>query len=366
MEDGQQLIIMKLLEIENLIKYKEDFLVLNEINFVIKTNQICGIISDNQNNLSLFLNVIGGVEKEDSGKIFFKNNALPPSKRLQNIGIAKKNYQLLDNLSVLENIFLGSAQKYSRFGFISFAKMKKKAKDILNKFNLNLDLRLKLKYLNHNEKILIELARVIAMDCEYYIFDHITSLLSLRQYDAFANVLKELKGNGKCIILLPGTADDIRTFVDRLYLFKSSKIFEITDFKDMGNDKLNEILLTTEKLNDHLVFDPIYKAKMIMDSKIRETFIDFKNIADLVSMGYETFRRRFKSRIGLSPNQYFIKIKIDKAKELLLYTNQEIKEIADAVGFSDPYYFSRIFKQKEKIAPAKFREGKIDAFKDQE
>jgi ABC-type sugar transport system ATPase subunit len=357
---------MKLLEVENLTKYKEDFLVLNDINFVIKSSQICGIVSDNQNSLSLLLNIIGGAEKEDSGKIYFKNAAWPPRMRLRSIGIAKKNYQLLDNLSVLENIFLSSSGKYSKFGFINFARMKKKARDILNKFQVNLDLRLELKYLNHNEKVLIEIARVMAMDCDYYIFDHITSLLSLRQYDAFANMLKEIKNDGKCVILLPGTADDIRTFIDRLYLFKSSKLFEITDFKSMGNDKLNEILLTTEKLNDHLIFDPIYKAKMIMDSKIHETFLDFKSIADLVSMGYETFRRRFKSRIGLSPNQYFIKIKIDKAKELLLYTNQEIKEIADTVGFSDPYYFSRIFKQKEKVAPVKFREGKIDAFKDRE
>ncbi|MBN1411325.1 MAG: helix-turn-helix domain-containing protein [Spirochaetales bacterium] len=356
---------MKLLKIENLKKSKDGFLVIENINFIIKGGEICGIISDNHNNLSRLLNIVGGVDTEDAGKIYFKNRELSPVQRLRNVGIAKKNYQLIDDLTVLENIFLSSSWKYSRFGFISFSKLRRKANQILNKFQVTLDLRQKLRRLDHNEKILVEIARVLAMDCDYYIFDHITPILSLSQYDAFAGLVRELRNKGKCVILLPGTADDIRTFIDRLYLYKNSRLVELAGFKDMGDDKLNEILLSTEKLKDHMVFDPIYKAKAIMDERLNETNLDIKSIADLVSMGYETFRRKFKSRMGLSPNQYFIKIKIDKAKELLLYTNQEIKEIADAVGFSDPYYFSRIFKQKEKMAPAKFREKKMGNFGDE-
>jgi YesN/AraC family two-component response regulator len=51
---------------------------------------------------------------------------------------------------------------------------------------------------------------------------------------------------------------------------------------------------------------------------------------------------------------FFNKIKIDKAKELMIEGNKRIKQVAYEVGFSDEFYFSRIFKKIEGISPAEF------------
>lgn len=53
----------------------------------------------------------------------------------------------------------------------------------------------------------------------------------------------------------------------------------------------------------------------------------------------------FKQKTGLSPMDYLIKIKIDKACNLLMRSNLFVKEIAGKVGYDDPYYFSRLFKK---------------------
>jgi transcriptional regulator GlxA family with amidase domain len=89
--------------------------------------------------------------------------------------------------------------------------------------------------------------------------------------------------------------------------------------------------------------------------------LDFQELAKEIGMGYDNFRRRFKQLVGMSPHQYFITQKVERAKELLLFTDLEIKDVALQLGFSDPYYFSRFFKERTNTSPAHFRKGDREA-----
>ncbi len=62
----------------------------------------------------------------------------------------------------------------------------------------------------------------------------------------------------------------------------------------------------------------------------------------------------FKSYTAMTPYQYFISIKIRKAKELLESGALPIKEVAFRLGFDDPYYFSRLFRKKTGVAPSRW------------
>ena len=63
----------------------------------------------------------------------------------------------------------------------------------------------------------------------------------------------------------------------------------------------------------------------------------------------------FKKQTGLSPLQYYLLLKIEKSKELLLSSQKNQKEIAFELGFESDYYFNRLFKQKTGLSPGKFR-----------
>ncbi len=83
--------------------------------------------------------------------------------------------------------------------------------------------------------------------------------------------------------------------------------------------------------------------------------LDFARIARESDMGYSTLRRRFKEVTGYSPKEYALRIRLSRAKELLTLTARSVEDIAAAVGFDDPYYFSRLFRRKEGLAPTRFR-----------
>jgi len=59
----------------------------------------------------------------------------------------------------------------------------------------------------------------------------------------------------------------------------------------------------------------------------------------------------------MSPIDYFIRLKIHFACQLLTQTDLKIKEIADRIGYDDPYYFSRLFKQVTGQSPKVYKKS---------
>lgn len=67
------------------------------------------------------------------------------------------------------------------------------------------------------------------------------------------------------------------------------------------------------------------------------------------------FIRNFKKATNLSPGKYIEKLRIAKAKELLINTDLTINEISGMVGYNDPFYFSKVFKKSTNTTPTAFK-----------
>lgn len=98
----------------------------------------------------------------------------------------------------------------------------------------------------------------------------------------------------------------------------------------------------------------ISKAKYIMHQKI-DGDIDFSAFSRNHGVSYSKFRGDFKRQTGFAPLQYFLLLKIEKAKDLLKNTTFSSKEIAFRIGFQSAHYFCRVFKQKTGLTPQQFR-----------
>jgi len=77
--------------------------------------------------------------------------------------------------------------------------------------------------------------------------------------------------------------------------------------------------------------------------------------AEIANLSVYQFIRNFKKVTKLSPAKYIEKIRILKAKELLVDTDLTINEISDLIGYNDPFYFSRVFKKETNTTPTLFR-----------
>lgn len=86
--------------------------------------------------------------------------------------------------------------------------------------------------------------------------------------------------------------------------------------------------------------------------------IDLDAYADMVGLSRGRFLHLFKEIMGVSPYAYVLDLRLSCAAELLLSSDDPVSEIAFSVGFSDPLYFSRLFKKKHHQSPEHFRRGK--------
>lgn len=84
--------------------------------------------------------------------------------------------------------------------------------------------------------------------------------------------------------------------------------------------------------------------------------LSIQEMAEKFGYNYSYFCIIFKKHIGLSPNEYVIEKRINKAKSLLLASpDLSIRDIAAFIGYDDAYYFSRIFKAVAGVTPSAFR-----------
>ncbi len=68
-----------------------------------------------------------------------------------------------------------------------------------------------------------------------------------------------------------------------------------------------------------------------------------------------TLRRRFAAATGLSPKAFQLRLRIDRAKQLLTTSDLAIEAISRAIGLDDAFYFSRLFQDRERCSPSEFR-----------
>jgi AraC-like DNA-binding protein len=83
--------------------------------------------------------------------------------------------------------------------------------------------------------------------------------------------------------------------------------------------------------------------------------INLPALARELGVGYSRFRQAFKARVGISPKQHHLDVRIQKTKELLANTNKPVKEIADILGFESAFHLARQFKLRTGKSPTQWR-----------
>jgi YesN/AraC family two-component response regulator len=99
----------------------------------------------------------------------------------------------------------------------------------------------------------------------------------------------------------------------------------------------------------------LVKLRTTVEARLDNAELSADMISQLMGMSRNTLHRKMNALTGMSINPYVRTLRLQKAKELLLTPDLSIAEVAYAVGFEDPKYFSRIFSEEHGISPSTFR-----------
>jgi AraC-like DNA-binding protein len=98
----------------------------------------------------------------------------------------------------------------------------------------------------------------------------------------------------------------------------------------------------------------IQQAQLIIARRYHEAII-VEELARELHIGYSHFRQAFKAQTGLSPKQYQLQIRLQKAQDFLANTSRSVGEIAEILGFNTAYHLSSQFKNHVGLAPQIWR-----------
>jgi AraC-like DNA-binding protein len=151
---------------------------------------------------------------------------------------------------------------------------------------------------------------------------------------------------GKLCNVLEGQ-NNIELILEQLTILLDT-YFEIQYFRYLNAHKLEFRKASTRLANADFILD----AKSILNSQLDQD-LHLDALANQVGVSKFHLIRLFKKSFGLTPHQYLIERRLNRALELL--PNMPVNEVAAAIGFSDASSFGKAFKQKFGITPSLFK-----------
>ena len=129
-----------------------------------------------------------------------------------------------------------------------------------------------------------------------------------------------------------------------LYLLKKQKIIPVSTLDAFA----------VKQPNDHIVYNVIH---YINDNYQKEIFLE--QIAKHFFISKSTLCALFKERMNCTVMEYVLRLRIAKAKYLLLYTNKSIENISYECGFSSANYFGLVFKKEIGLSPLNYKKKRL-------
>lgn len=117
---------------------------------------------------------------------------------------------------------------------------------------------------------------------------------------------------------------------------------------------LDEILTSAASQRNESGRQLIEQAIAYINSHYMETFT-MPKLAGRYGLNSKQFAYLFQKYTGMGPNEYLIACRVRRAKELLYTTTCSVAEVSVCVGYSDPYYFSKLFKKRTGVCPSDLR-----------
>ncbi len=142
-----------------------------------------------------------------------------------------------------------------------------------------------------------------------------------------------------------------------------TRIVKLIEQRSRLREKFTNSLFTEPTVLSRSSQDKAFAERLqqITEENMANPQLSVDDLASHMNMGRTIFYRKVKGVIGYSPNEYLRIMRLKKGAELLITTSDSIAEISYQIGFNDPFYFSKCFKQQFGVTPSAYQKGKGEA-----
>ena len=239
-----------ILRAENIVKSFYGNRVLNGVEISLKPGKVHALCGENGAGKSTLLKIITGLYTKDSGQIYLDGKEIEVNNvetaRKYGIHVVPQEMQMLRELSVAENIFLGN-QPRTKAGTIDWKTMYRRAnevKSMLGKPGEKINVRTKAGDLGMGAWQLIEIMRAFTSDnLRVIAFDEPTSSLSDSEVEILFSLIRDLRARGIAIVYVSHRMKEIFELCDEVSIFRDGNYVGTRAVKDTTNDELVSMMI---------------------------------------------------------------------------------------------------------------------------
>lgn len=237
-----------LIETKGISKEFSGVRVLDNIDIGIERGEIFGIIGENGAGKSTLVKILSGIYTPTEGKIFFEGKEVeikdPLHAKMIGISIIPQEFNLINELSVYENIFLGS--EITRKGFLNTREMKRRTISLLEELKKSIDPEEKIERLSVAQKQMVEIAKAIAYDSKLLIMDEPTTVLTLNEIEILFDLMSSLKERGVTIIYISHKLKEVRKICDRVMVLRDGQMISVSQTGEVDEEEMAKRMVGRE------------------------------------------------------------------------------------------------------------------------
>lgn len=233
---------MLALELKNISKTFGQFKANDKINLSVKTGEVHAILGENGAGKSTLMKIIFGLYQPDKGgKIYLKGREIKmvnPSIAIKNgIGMVHQHFMLVRPFTVLQNIILGVEPK-NWYGAVQYKKARNEVLALSETYHFNIDPDQIVDTLTVGMQQRIEIIKTLYRNAELIILDEPTASLTPLEIEEFYKIVRNLKHEGKTIIIITHKLGEIKEIADRCTIIRKGQFIETVEVAQTNEEDL--------------------------------------------------------------------------------------------------------------------------------
>ena len=229
-----------ILELKHITKLYPGVVALHDVSLEVRRGEILALVGENGAGKSTLIKTCSGAITPTQGEIVINGKSFtgmtPQTSEQNGIGVIYQEFNLVGDLSVAENIFLGRAIRKGMV--IDLKAMERESKKILDSLNIKINPKTLVKTLSVGYQQMVEIAKAVSQNAKLLIMDEPSAPLTSAEVEAMFAIVDKLKAGGVSIIYISHRLDEIFRLADRITILRDGQYVTTLNTDETNKDEL--------------------------------------------------------------------------------------------------------------------------------
>jgi ABC-type sugar transport system ATPase subunit len=236
-----------ILELRGVIKTFPGVVALDHVDFDVRRGEVIALVGENGAGKSTLIKLLGGVHKPDAGSMVFDGKEVlfqsTQESQESNISVIYQEFNLVPDLTVAENIFMGREPKLIGGILINWKKINADSRAILDRLESDIDPRKYVSDLPVAERQMTEIAKALSFESKLIIMDEPTATLTDKEVRKLFEIVKLLREEGVSIIYISHRMEEAFELSDRITVLRDGKKIGTKETSETNENEIIEMMV---------------------------------------------------------------------------------------------------------------------------